>query len=265
MSEADLREGLRAAVGDEPPLDFDADELIRRAQHVRRRRRALVAVAVATLTLTGTVLALPGVLDQRRDVDAATGSVLTTTASASAPRSAPPSASAPPSETALAPSTTEAQVAPGVKSFLSGYLSGRFNQVVPAAKVVSVDFNEVREQEPRHFTGVVRFIDGIGQSGVVVRLTTPSGREPFDRFCAEVRCDDPQRRDDGTRLATGTSTDPTSKALVARAVAHLRADGTVVQVTTYGYDPGPGSELREVALTVDQLVLLATDPNLTVP
>ncbi|PSL55103.1 hypothetical protein B0I31_10560 [Saccharothrix carnea] len=261
MSEADLREGLQAAVGDEPPLNFDPDELIRRAQDARRRRRALVAVAVVTLALTGTVLALPGVLDRRMAVDAASGSVLTTAPSPAVLSSRPEPLSA----TTVPPPPTTAEPTTGVRSFLSGYLTGRFPEVVPGAKVTEVQVNEVRDADPRHFSAVVRFIDGTGPSGAVVRLIAPSGREHLARFCAEVECDDPQSRKDGTLLATGVTGDPASKVVVSRAVAHLRVDGSVVQVTAYGYDPGRGSELPDVALTVDQLVALATDPNLAVP
>ncbi|TQM82174.1 hypothetical protein FHX81_4571 [Saccharothrix saharensis] len=258
MSEADLREGLRAAVGDEPPLRFDPDELIQRAQHERRRRRALVAVALVTVALTGTVLSLPGVLE-RRTVDAASGSVLTTTVSPA------PSARPGPPPTTVAPATTAPKSAAGVTSFLSGYLTGRFPEVVPGSKVTAVQISEVLDADPVHYGAVVRFIDGIGPSGVVVRLTAPSGQEYFDRFCDEFECDEPQRREDGTRLATGMTGDPRTKVVVSRAVAHQRANGSVVQVTTYGYDPGMGSELGHVVLTVDQLVRLATDPNLNLP
>ncbi|MFD0201805.1 MULTISPECIES: hypothetical protein [Saccharothrix] len=260
MSEADLREGLQAAVGDEPPLHFDPDELIRRARDARRRRRALVAVAVVTLALTGTVLALPGVLDRRMAVDAASGSVLTTAAAPATPSSRPE-----PLPATVPPPTTAAKPTTGVSSFLSGYLTGRFPEVVPGAKVTGVEVSEVSDADPRHFSAVVRFIDGNGPSGAVVRLIAPSRREPLDRFCVEVECGDPLWRKDGTRLATGVNGDPVSKVVVSRAAAHLRADGSVVQVTAYRYDPGWGSELPDVALTDDQLVALATDPNLTVP
>lgn len=259
MSEADLREGLRAAVGDEPPLHFDPDELIQRAQHERKRRRALVAVALVTVALTGSALALPGVLERRAAVDAASGQVLTTTVSPE------PSPRAEPLPTTVPPSTTVTRSAAGVTSFLSGYLTGRFAEVVPGSKVTAVQVNEVLDADPVHFSAIVRFIDGIGTSGAVVRLIAPSGREPFDRFCAEFECVEAQRHRDGTRLATGSTVNQTATAEVSRAVANQRADGSVVQVTAYGYDPGPGSELGDVALTVDQLVRLATDPNLALP
>ncbi|MCE6995699.1 hypothetical protein LZG04_12930 [Saccharothrix sp. S26] len=261
MSEADLREGLRAAVGDEPPLNFDPDELIRRAQHERKRRRAFVAVAVVTLALTGTVLSLPGALDRRAVVDAAGGPVLTTTASP-APTSRPEAASLP--ATAPPPPSATRSTTGGVASFVSGYLTSRFPEVVPGSKVTAVEVSEVSAEQPAHISAVVRFVDGVGESGLVVRVTAPSARPPFDRFCDEFECDDPQRWNDGTRLVSGTTADQTS-VVVSRAVAHLRADGAVVQVTAYRYDLGAGSKLPEVALTVDQLVRLATDPNLAVP
>lgn len=265
MSEADLREGLRAAVGDEPPLDFDADDLIQRGRHERRRRRALVAVALVTLALTGTVLTLPGVLEQRTVVDAASGPVLTTAVSPAPSPGAEPPPTTGPLPTTASPATTAPVSTAGVKSFLSGYLTRRFVEVVPEAKVTAVQVNEVLDADPVHFSAIVQFIDRVGPSGVVVRLTAPSGRDPFDRFCDEVECDEPQWREDGTRFAAGVTGDPATKVVLSRAVAHQRADGSVVQVTAYRYDPGAGSELPRVALTVDQLVRLATDPNLALP
>jgi hypothetical protein len=120
VSEAELREGLRAAVGDEPPLRFDPDELIRRGRHERRRRRALVAVMAATLAITGTVLSLPGLLVPRPGtgppgIDVAAPPVLTTTAA--------------PSPVA---STSLPVVSPVDTKFLSEYASQRLVRVVPA-------------------------------------------------------------------------------------------------------------------------------------
>jgi len=115
MSEAELRESLRAAVADEPPLNFDPDALIARAETFRRRRRALVAVGVATFALIGTVLALPGVLAPPREtVDAAR--VLTTTVQPSptpsvesVPATSPAAPAAPPFPSGR-PSTAKANI-----------------------------------------------------------------------------------------------------------------------------------------------------------
>ncbi|MFE2754234.1 hypothetical protein ACFXGA_19780 [Actinosynnema sp. NPDC059335] len=262
MSEADLREGLRAAVGDEPPLRFDPDELIRRAQHLRRRRRALVAVAVATLALTGTALALPGAFEQRPGVDAAGGQVLTTTP---APASTPSPAPAPPMAT-VEPTGQRALVAPsdpeGVRTHLATYLGARLAEVVPNVKVVQAQFPDPTRDEPGRRTGWVRFVDERGPSQVLVRLVAPPLRVSREEFCAEAGCAGPVRREDGSYLASAP-VPAVDGELVSRTVAHFRADGSVVQVTGYNFDPATGSAVRsEPALTVDQLVALATDPKL---
>ncbi|MFD1148244.1 hypothetical protein [Saccharothrix hoggarensis] len=264
MSEADLREGLRAAVGDEPPLDFDPDELIRRAEHLRRRRRALVAVGVATLALTGTVLSLPGVLDRRpAGIDAAEAPVLTTAVS-------PPPAAVPPPQTVapqtVAPRTTVTTpvITDASTRYLTDYLTKRFPDVVPGVKVVGVDFTDTHKQaRAGYLTGLVRFVDGAGSSAVAVQLSVPPARVTRDQFCATVVCDEPRREADGSHLEFATSTDPESK-MTTHTVAHFRADGSVVQVSGYNHDPTRvGAPRAEVALAPEQMARLATDPGIT--
>jgi hypothetical protein len=261
MSEADLREGLRAAIGDEPPLNFDADELIRRAEHVRKRRRALVAVAVATLALTGTVLSLPGVFDRRPGIDAAQAPVLTTTAFPSPTQqllaeSAPTTASSVPEEQ---PATT---IPAGVRTVVSEVLTQRFAEVVPGAKVVEVAFTDGRDKDPSvPLIAIVRFIDGEGSSEVLVELNGSAQPVTRDEFCAVAECDEPVRRDDGSYLESVTVTNP-GLTMMTHRVAHFRADGSVVQVSAYNYDPTTGALRAAVAVDTDQLVRLATDPKL---
>lgn len=266
MSEADLREGLRAAVGDEPPLDFDADELIRRAQHARRRRRALVAVAVMTLALTGTVLSLPYVVDQRSRIDAAGGAVLTTTVSPTESRApVPSSATAPPRPSATMRPPVPTTVAAGVKTRLPVYLNERFAEVVPDAKVVSVEASETTDAEPGSLYASLGFVDGVGSSKVAVRLVAPPYRMTWDQYCTKIKCAEAVRQDDGTFVASSwqTATAPEPKGLMCT-VAHFRADGSVVEVTGYGYEPTAAGETApgQVSLTYDQLLALATDPEL---
>jgi hypothetical protein len=267
MSEADLREGLRAAVGDEPPLVFDADELIRRAQHARRRRRALVAVAVMTLALTGTVLSLPYVVDQRSRVDAAAGTVLTTTVSPTG-SPAPMSATTPPRPSTTAKPPVPTTNAPGAQTQLSAYLRQRFAEVVPDAKVVSADAPEAADVEPGSLHAWLGFVDGVGTSKVVVRLVAPPYRMTWDQYCTEIKCAEAVRQDDGTFVASSwrTTTVPEPQGLMCT-LAHFRADGSVVEVTTYGYEPTAAGETAagQVALTHDQLLALATDPKLGTP
>ncbi|WP_033436450.1 hypothetical protein [Saccharothrix sp. NRRL B-16314] len=260
MSEADLREGLLAAIGDEPPLNFDADELIRRAEHVRRRRRALVAVAVATLALTGTALSLPGELDRGPGIDAAQGPVLTITAAPSSPTSTKPVQVTPKSLYAPAPS---AQLSAGTTKYLATYLSERFTSVVPGVEVLKVDFTEPYPQDRAgYLTGVVRFRDDVATSVVVVQLSTPPLRLTREEYCAVSTCGAALRQGDGTYLESATVTDPESD-VTSRTAVHFRSDGSVVQVSAYDHDPITGGDRRsEVALTAEQLTLLAVDPLL---
>jgi hypothetical protein len=265
MSEADLREGLRAAVGDEPPLHFDADELIRRAEHARRRRRALVAVAVATLVLTGTVLSLPGVFDRVPGIDAARGPVLTITASPSAEESGVPSTPrvqvAPSSVFAPAPS---ANMPRDAATYLTTYLAARFPEVVPEVKVVKVDFTEPYEQDRAgYLTGIVRFEDRVATSAVVVQLSAPSLRLTSEEFCATAECGTLMRQTDGSHLVSTTVFEP-DRNVTTRTVVHLRADGSVVRVSGYNHDPTTGVDWRpEVAVSTEQLMQLAKDPKLS--
>ncbi|MEU4763882.1 hypothetical protein AB0H12_11540 [Actinosynnema sp. NPDC023794] len=269
MSEADLREGLRAAVGDEPPLDFDADELIRRAQHVRRRRRALVAVAVATLALTGTVLALPGVVDQRRGVDAASGSVLTTTASESAseagvPAATPPAPTVEQPTTVELPSTTAAKPLTGGDTELFAYLRKRFTEVAPDAKVMSADAAATTDAPSGHPYAWLTFVDRVGTSRVMVRFTPPGSGMTREAFCDAAGCEGPIRQEDGSYVTSSWTALPEPEG-VMHTVAHFRLDGSVVEVRGFAYQPPVDGVVREkVALTYDQLASLATDPLLGV-
>ncbi|RKT51595.1 hypothetical protein [Saccharothrix australiensis] len=248
MSEEDLRKGLRAVVADEPPLRFDADALIQRARLARKRRRALVAVGVVTAVLTATVLSLPNALAPHRghDVDAL-GQVLTTTSAApsAAPVVTPP------------PVTTLERA-----KYLGAYLMDRFPQVVPGAMKVEADFTDSLKGQPGHVTGFVHFVDEQGSSGVWVQLSGPPLLITRDNFCAGVRCDAPRRQPDGTYLEFATSSSPDHD-LVTFSVAHFRANGVVVQVSGYNYDPIGGGQVRDsLPVTAEQLATLATDPNL---
>jgi hypothetical protein len=66
MSEQDVRDGLWAAVSGEPPLSFDPDALMARADRDLRRRRALVGVGVATTAVAVAAVAVPTVLGSPR-------------------------------------------------------------------------------------------------------------------------------------------------------------------------------------------------------
>ncbi|MGM1058752.1 hypothetical protein [Saccharothrix sp. Mg75] len=257
MSEAELREGLRAAVGDEPPLDFDPDALIARARHARKRRRALVAVAVATLALTGTALSLPGALDRRPLLDAAAGPLLTTAAS-------PPPTGRPPAPTALPPTTTPEAPTPrsGPEGLLARRVTDLLARVAPGAEVVAVDFDDKDQQGARFISGLVQYVDAEGSSGIAVQITGAGVGPDPDRFCASATCVSTSTRPDGSRVEVAVA-DGGPEGTTVLTAAHFRLDGTVVQVNAYNYDPAKGGALRAtVPLSVDQLVELAVDPGL---
>ncbi|MEJ2858596.1 MULTISPECIES: hypothetical protein [unclassified Saccharothrix] len=251
MSEAELRESLRAAVADEPPLNFDPDVLIARAETFRRRRRALVAVGVATFALIGTVLALPGVLTPRETVDAAR--VLTTTAPTSAP--------APASVESLPMTSPAVQPGEGVK-YLSGYLTKQVLQVVPGAIDAKADFSDTRKLSAGYVTGYVYVFDKVGMTSLTVELIVPPGAVTRAAFCAPARCDPSRIQPDGSRVevATAGSADGEPASTV---VAHFRTDGTVVMITGHPYDAGRTGDTPAPPLSPDQLITLATDPLLS--
>ncbi|HEV2783411.1 MAG TPA: hypothetical protein VGX25_28845 [Actinophytocola sp.] len=68
MSEQELREGLRAALVDEPALSFDPDMLITRARRESARRRTLVAAGVATTAVAVAAVAVPTIIGVPRAV-----------------------------------------------------------------------------------------------------------------------------------------------------------------------------------------------------
>ncbi|WP_309109797.1 hypothetical protein [Saccharothrix sp.] len=246
MSEAELRESLRAAVAEEPPLNFDPDVLIARAESFRRRRRALVAVGVATFALIGTVLALPSVLaPPRGTVDAAR--VLTTTELPSATPS--PAASLP---------VTTVPVEGGVKH-LSGYLTKRVADVVSTTFDVKVDFPDV-EKAPGHVTGFVYLSDKRGTARLTVELIGPPVVVTRAAFCAPARCDPSRIQPDGSRVEVASSAAP-QRELFTHMVAHFRTDGTVVMITGHNYDKSTDTV---PPVTSEQLIAMATDPMLTV-
>ncbi|GAA1269159.1 hypothetical protein [Saccharothrix xinjiangensis] len=262
MSEGELREGLRAAVGDEPPLRFDPDELIRRGRHERKRRRALVAVGVATLALTGTVLSLPGLLGLRSGdgppgFDAAAPPVLTTTV-------APPvltTTAAPPVDTTPEPTSSPRGIADA--KLLGAYASQRLLTIAPEVKVLRAEFTEPGARDRSgHVTGFVQFVDREGVTRVTAQLSAPSMRVTRERFCAGATCSEPHRLNDGSHLESAAVVDPKGK-LITHSVAHFRLDGSVVQVSAYNFDPVDGGGVRRtVSLDNDQLAKLATDPGL---
>ncbi|CCH35482.1 hypothetical protein ABZ816_12835 [Actinosynnema sp. NPDC047251] len=266
MSEADLREGLRAAVDGEPPLDFDADALIRRAHGLRaarKRRRALVAVGVATVVLMAAVLTLPNVLLRDAvEVDALDQRLLNTTAPATNGQPTdgqpsvtltPPSQVAPPWDSAAWKATT-----------LTGYLTARFPEIVPGASNVRVELVDGRLTSPDGVvSGYVYFTDREGGTGIMVNLGPAAEVGTRESFCRGLTCVNHMTWPDGSVLEYGTAVGPVTRSLGGHSVGYYRPDGTAVQLAGYNTEPGRNDgPVRSVPLTRDQLIALATDPRL---
>lgn len=66
MSEQEVRDGLRAAVSGEPPLSFDPDALMTKAQQKIKGRRALIAAGAATVGVAVAAVAVPTMLGTPR-------------------------------------------------------------------------------------------------------------------------------------------------------------------------------------------------------
>lgn len=102
MSEKELRDGLRDAVADEPPLAFDPDALMERARKEVKRRRALFGAGLATAAVAVAAVAVPTMLGSPR-FGAATGGARPESMTACGEASAVPPVE-PPVEPPVAPS-----------------------------------------------------------------------------------------------------------------------------------------------------------------
>lgn len=272
MSEAELRECLRDAVLDEPPLDFDPDALIERGEHLRKRRRALVAVGVATLALTASVLTLPGALGGRRPVDAAVAPVITTTdppASSHAPQSpvTPPAVPSGSATGSAAEGSAEGS-AERIKR-LEARLRKAFIAAFPQVKVLQVTIDDTAVSGgplTSVLLGSVVFLDDRGPAELNVTLTEADSAPTTNGFCANVVCERRLILADGSTVFLGTVADKADGHLAITA-AHFRQDGVVVQVSAHHSDPAPGAVVggrSGAPATYDQLMLLATDQALSI-
>jgi hypothetical protein len=263
VSEEDVRGGLREAVADEPPLDFDPDALVAAARHQAKRRRALVAVGIATAAVAGAAVALPGVLGRE-----------STTRAADQPQ---------PPATSITTTTTPLRWPPAGVSLVhytpdelrtrSEQLAGHVQAIVTAAlpTASAFDFGEFGGEAAGQFyegqTGVnatVSFTIGGARYSLVVTVWVPGVDDPSPTILCDRSGTDCQRlgaRDGGQLLVT---TDDLGDRKITT-VSHFRPTGAVVQFAAYNYDvasAGPPTYMPTIPLTIDQLTRLASDPEL---
>ncbi|RSM64150.1 hypothetical protein DMH04_51645 [Kibdelosporangium aridum] len=252
MSEQELRDGLKLAVADEPPMSFDLDELVDTAERIVRRRRALIAVGVSTAAVAVAAVTVPVVLG----IGGAPQEL---------PQAAPPTATT---------TTTPPKTKPEAKTVaqlrqrgeeLGARLRTQFPLVVPAATDVNPrPFGGEAEGQfwdgQTYLEGAVQFKLGDVQTAIAVQVNADPQVEPCPE-CQEI----PQSDDSKVLIrveAGAAGNNPQMKIVTA---THYRKDGSTTRVSTYNYDPinGPNDVYQpRVALTDEQLVRLATDPAL---
>jgi hypothetical protein len=260
MSEQELRDGLKLAVADEPPMKFDLDDLMDTAERLARRRRALIAVGASTAAVAVAAVAVPVVLG-----------ISGGGAPLPIPQAAPPSSSvvspAPTTRTTppKRPSLTEAQLRERGKQ-MQAHLRNAFPAAVPEATQVTYgvfggESEGAVSDGQSYLNAFVRFTAG---AKTAVDVYVSDNQEYAERTCAGCQ---PRPQQDGSVivLRTENGSAGNDSAMRITSAVHLRNDGSTVRITTYNYDPTGGDAPKfqaDVALNLDQLVRLASDPAL---
>ena len=271
MSEQELRDGLQDAVWDEPPLNFDPDSFMARAEQLTRRRRALASVGVATALIIATVAAVPAFLAANRDqVDTAITRFST---------SAAPSGSAVAQDIKWPPDGVQrknyewSSLQPKMLDMWQYALSPHFQHVVPTAR----DFDLWRpnlERSPYSgdpavtdvLVGPISYTDDVGSAVLDVTLAGVGAWEPSPATMCSKNWSSPDsscnlvRQSDGTVVVTAevrTLLDGQPYSGM-RSVYHYRQNGSVVAMTSRSTPKDPSSATR-IPLTFDQLTELVTD------
>jgi hypothetical protein len=188
------------------------------------------------------------------------------------PQAAPPSSSvaspAPTTSTTTPPKRpplTEAQLRERGEQ-MRAHLRNAFPAAVPAAKQVTYgvfggeSVGAVSDGQS-YLNAFVQFTAG---AKTAVDVYVSDNQEYAERTCAGCQ-ERPQP--DGSVIVLRTEDGPAGNnpAMRITSAVHLRKDGSTVRITTYNYDPTGGETpvyQPEVALTVQQLIRLATDPAL---
>lgn len=268
MIERELRAGLDLAVATEPPLAFDPDALVARAQRENRRRRSLAGVGVATAVIAVAAVAVPTALN----VDTAPAQVTAANALTTTP--VPPPGQWPPAGVHQQAFTVEELHT--VTQTWSHRAEEDLLHVLPQATDLSVQpwggeaSGDISPGQAYLDTFVPFTLHG-ERTAVFIQIEEPG----YHRSTPAADCaQEPGTHCTTTWQAGGAlveqATVPTKadQALRPLTVRQYRPDGSVVSVTTYNYDPTAvtGSTPKaSVPLTAGQLTVLATDPVFAFP
>ncbi|HEX4723502.1 MAG TPA: hypothetical protein VH333_13365 [Pseudonocardiaceae bacterium] len=262
MSEKELREGLVGAVANEPPLDFDPDRLLARAQREARRRRSLVGVGAATAVIAVAAATTATVLHPADE--AAPAAHLTT-----GPGTQTPHVTTGPvhSLAAWPPPVREYHYTAARENELAAawtsHIKTTFGQIVPNAGNVAVrpwggEAEGSVSADQDYLDAFVTFtVDGT-PTAVDISVFAPGQNSTGPQGDCKNPCA-------ATPLPDGSvlTVDPYSQNSVhLLTVSQYRPDGSVVSATGYNYDPtgksSPGYSAA-VLLNIQQLTSFATD------
>jgi hypothetical protein len=261
VSEEDVRGGLRDAVADEPPLDFDPDAVVAAARQQVTRRRALVAAGVATAVVAVAAVAVPVAL----------GRAGTTQVGQQPPPPAttPSATSTPWPTTSVTPAYYTAEDLTTRGTEMAAHLRETVPTVLPSAT----------EFEYGEFGGEAAGAVADGQMYLDAPVEFTIDGERYSLFVTAWAPGAPQITPIAVCAGSGVDCEPLSERAGGPVVLknedlgegmittlyHFRPSGGVVQIAAYNYDMtsnGPPKYEPSIRVTVDQLARLATDPEL---
>jgi hypothetical protein len=267
MSEEDVRDGLRDAVANEPPLHFDPDELVASARR-QVRRRALVAAGLATVAVAVAAVAVPAALGRGSgttpvaDRPTSTTHIPTPTSQPSVPSTRPdqwPPAGVEPSYRTVEELQLRGEV-----------LGEHLRAWLPETLTSATDFTfgafggeaegEFYPEQTSVNAAISFTIDGKRYSMVVTSWLPGSSGSPAKTCVANCH-----RLPDQADGALYEQTEDVDNKGVIETVFHFRDNGAMVSVAAYNYDMTssvPPTYHPSLPVPLDQLVAVATDPAL---
>jgi hypothetical protein len=261
VSEEDVRGGLQEAVADEPPLDFDPDALVAAARQQVTRRRALMAAGAATVVVVVAAVAIPVALGRNTTQVAQPPPTSVSTSTSETPVQWPPAGVTPAHYTADGLRDRSHQMAAHLREKLPALLpkASKFNYGEFGGEA-SGAFSDGQ----MYVNAPVSFDIENGRYSIFVTVWAPGAPEMSpDKVCTAsgAYCKEVSKQDGGPIMAkTEDLGDQTISTLY-----HFRTSGSVVQIAAYNYDMAGNAVPKyqpTIPVTLDQLVRLATDPEL---
>jgi hypothetical protein len=267
--ERELRAGLDHAVATEPPLSFDPDALVARAQRENRRRRSLAGVGVATAVIAVAAVAVPTVLN----IDTGTARISTAAGLTTTP--APPALSPgqwPPAGVRQQPYSVDRL---GVLAQTwTKQIERELPRVLPQARDIAVQpWGGEAEGDISAGQGYLDTFVTFTVHGRATALYLQVEEPGYHRTSPSKDCaQEPDThcwttwQAGGALVEQATAVTQPDQKQNTMTMRQYRSDGTVVSVTTYNYNPTTVAKAAPAAttpLTVAQLTVLATDPVLT--